>query len=106
MRGSSMRLRDFLKAGHPPTLLCAFGYFDVSFMVWMLLAPLSLCAAREYGWDPKGADASALGFLVAVPLVAGAVLRVVLGLLTDRIGPRRTGILGLTLTLVPLLLGW
>jgi MFS transporter, NNP family, nitrate/nitrite transporter len=101
-----MRLRDFLKAGHPPTLLCAFGYFDVSFMVWMLLAPLAPCAAREYGWDPKGADAARLGLLVAVPLVAGAILRVVFGLLTDRIGPRRTGLFGLTLTLVPLLLGW
>jgi NNP family nitrate/nitrite transporter-like MFS transporter len=30
----------------------------------------------------------------------------VFGLLTDRIGPRRTGLLGLALTLVPLLLGW
>src|SRR5205807_4349828 len=33
-------------------------------------------------------------------------LRVVLGLMTDHIGARRTGLIGLTLTLIPLLLGW
>ena len=35
-----MSLRDFRKAGHPPTLLSAFLYFDVSFMVWVILGPL------------------------------------------------------------------
>ena len=44
--------------------------------------------------------------MVAVPLLGGAVLRLVLGVLTDHIGARRTGIIGLALTLVPLLLGW
>jgi NNP family nitrate/nitrite transporter-like MFS transporter len=33
-------------------------------------------------------------------------MRLVLGLLTDHIGPRRTGLLGMALTAVPLLLGW
>ena len=44
--------------------------------------------------------------MVAVPLLGGAVLRLVLGVLTDHIGARRTGLLGLALTLIPLLLGW
>src|SRR5206468_5093149 len=39
-------------------------------------------------------------------LLGGAVLRVVLGVLTDHIGARRTGILGMVLTVIPLLLGW
>jgi MFS transporter, NNP family, nitrate/nitrite transporter len=46
------------------------------------------------------------GFLVAVPLLGGAVLRLVFGLLADRVGSRRVGICGLVLTTVPLLLGW
>jgi MFS transporter, NNP family, nitrate/nitrite transporter len=29
------------KAGHWPTLLTAFIYFDFSFMVWTVLGPLS-----------------------------------------------------------------
>ena len=36
-----MTVRDFMKAGHTPTLLCAFLYFDVSFMVWVLLGALA-----------------------------------------------------------------
>jgi NNP family nitrate/nitrite transporter-like MFS transporter len=29
--------KGFLKAGHAPTLLAAFFYFDMSFMVWVIL---------------------------------------------------------------------
>ena len=35
-----MLSRSFLKAGHTPTLLSAFLYFDLSFMVWVMLGPL------------------------------------------------------------------
>ena len=35
-----MTLRNFRQAGHTPTLISAFLYFDVSFMVWVLLGPL------------------------------------------------------------------
>ena len=35
-----MKLSDFRKAGHTPTLVSAFLYFDVSFMVWVLMGPL------------------------------------------------------------------
>ena len=37
-----MNLKAFKQAGHWPTLLSAFLYFDVSFMVWVTLGPLSL----------------------------------------------------------------
>ena len=36
-----MNFRDFRKAGHAPTLLAAFFYFDISFMVWVLLGALA-----------------------------------------------------------------
>src|SRR5262249_51277939 len=35
-----------------------------------------------------------------------AVLRLALGLLTDRLGARRAGLIGMILTTVPLVLGW
>ena len=35
-----MNSRSFWKAGHNPTLAAAFLYFDVSFMVWVILGPL------------------------------------------------------------------
>jgi NNP family nitrate/nitrite transporter-like MFS transporter len=98
-----MHLRGFLKAGHPPTLLCAFLYFDTSFMVWVLLGAL----ANSIVPDPQFAlNEAQRGLMLAIPLLGGSILRVVLGLLTDHIGARRTGILGLCLTLVPLLIGW
>jgi MFS transporter, NNP family, nitrate/nitrite transporter len=96
-----MNLRDFRRAGHFPTLLCAFLYFDISFMVWMLLGALAPFLVERYQLTP-----AQKGLMVAVPLLGGAVLRLVLGLLADRLGARRTGLVGLSLTALPLLMGW
>ena len=96
-----MDLRDFRRAGHMPTLFSAFLYFDVSFMVWILPGALANSIAPEFGLSD-----SQKGLMVAIPLLGGALLRLVLGLLTDHIGARRTGILGMALTTLPLLLGW
>jgi NNP family nitrate/nitrite transporter-like MFS transporter len=37
---TGMKLSDLKNAGHWPTLLTAFLYFDFSFMVWTVLGPL------------------------------------------------------------------
>src|SRR5260370_39500279 len=95
-----MHLRGFLRSGHWPTLACAFLYFDISFMVWVLLGALANSIVPDFGLN-----AAQKGFLVAVPILAGALLRLVVGVLTDHIGARRTAILGLLLTLRPLRLG-
>ena len=96
-----MNLRDFRRAGHLPTLFSAFLYFDMSFMVWMLLGALANSIAADYKLEPAGK-----GFMTAIAVLGGALLRIPIGLLADRIGPRRTAIIGLCVTLVPLLLGW
>ena len=96
-----MNLRDFRRAGHTPTLLTAFLYFDVSFMIWLLPGALANSIVADFGLSD-----SQKGLMVAVPLLGGAILRLGLGLLTDRIGARRTAILGMSLTVIPLLLGW
>mgnify|MGYP003694699633 CR=1 FL=1 len=46
------------------------------------------------------------GLMVAVPVLGGALLRLVLGPLADHIGAKKTALIGLALTLVPLLMGW
>src|SRR5207302_7780442 len=92
---------SFLKAGHWPTLFCAFLYFDISFMVWVLLGALANSIVPDFGLNE-----AERGFLLAIPLLGGSLLRLVLGVLTDHIGARRTALLGLVLTLLPLLLGW
>src|SRR5262245_576071 len=96
-----MQLRGFLKAGHWPTLLCAFLYFDISFMVWVLLGALANSVVPAFGLNE-----AERGLMLAVPLLGGSLLRLVLGVMTDHWGARRTGLIGLVLTLVPLLLGW
>lgn len=96
-----MTLSQLRTAGHWPTLLAAFVYFDVSFCVWYLLGPLGNFVA-----DDLALTASQKGFLVATPLLGGSLFRIVLGVLTDRLGPRRTGLVGIALTFVPLLAGW
>jgi NNP family nitrate/nitrite transporter-like MFS transporter len=96
-----MHLRNFLQTGHRPSLACAFLYFDVSFMVWVILGALANSIVPQFGLQP-----AQKGLMVSVPLLSGAFLRLPLGLLTDRIGARRTGMLGLFLTIVPLLAGW
>ena len=96
-----MTFSGFRKAGHTPTLLASFLYFDVSFMVWVILGPLG-----PFIGDALKLTATQKGFLIALPLLAGSFFRPVMGLLADRIGGRRTGLIGLTLTLIPLILGW
>lgn len=94
-------LRVFLRAGHPRTLLASFLYFDASFMVWVLLGALGNFIAEDLGL--YGAEK---GLMTAVPVLSGALLRVPMGTAADHFGSRRVGLIGLTLTLVPLALGW
>src|SRR6516162_8805966 len=96
-----MDMRGFAKAGHWPSLLSAFLYFDTSFMAWVLLGALANSIVPDFQLN----DAER-GLMLAIPLLGGSILRLVLGLLTDHIGARRTGIIGLALTILPLLLGW
>jgi len=93
--------RGFWEAGHKPTLFAAFLYFDLSFMVWVLLGSL----APVIGTD-LGLNAAQKGLMVAVPTLAGAVLRLVNGLLVDIIGPKRTGAIGQIIVIVGLLSAW
>ena len=93
--------RDFLKVGNPRTLFAAFLYFDLSFMVWVLLGPLGVSIARTFHLNP-----AQKGFMVALPLLVGAVLRLVNGVLVDHIGPKRTGIIGQLIVLAGLGLAW
>ena len=93
--------RSFWQSGHTPTLLAAFIYFDVSFMVWVMLGPLAPVIAGELGLD-----AAETGLMVAVPTLAGAVLRLVNGVLVDRVGQKTTGTLNQLIVMAGLLAGW
>lgn len=91
----------FWQSGHTPTLLTAFLYFDVSFMVWYVLGPLSVQIAGDLGLS-----ASQRGMLVATPILSGALLRLVFGVLVDHFKPRRAGILAQVLMMLALGSAW
>lgn len=93
--------KGFLQAGHKPSLFSSFLYFDVSFMIWVLLGPLAVIMMNDFDMT-----ASQKANLVALPTLGGSILRLVLGFLTDRIGPKRTGQLGMLVTMIPLIWAW
>jgi NNP family nitrate/nitrite transporter-like MFS transporter len=92
---------SFWSAGHRPTLIAAFLYFDLAFMVWVLLGPLAPEIAKTLGLTP-----AQKGLMVAVPTLAGAILRIVNGMLVDRIGPKRSGAISQVIVIVGLLFAW
>jgi len=93
--------KGFLKAGHVPTLFASFLYFDLSFMVWVLLGPLGVAIAKDLHLD-----AGHKGLMVATPVLAGAALRVVLGLLVDRYKAKRVGVGAQIVVIAGLIAAW
>lgn len=92
---------SFWKAGHTPTLIAAFLYFDLAFMVWVLLGPLAPMISKTLMLTP-----AEKGLMVATPTLAGALLRVVNGLLVDRIGPKRSGAISQIIVIAGLFSAW
>ncbi len=96
-----MRLKSFLKSGHPKTLFAAFLYFDISFMVWVLMGVLGVYIAQDLGLS-----AAQKGLLAAMPLLGGSLVRIPMGIMVDMIGPKKTGIVAQILVTIPLLGTW
>ena len=92
---------SFWKAGHPPTLFAAFLYFDLSFMVWVMLGPLGVQIAKDLGLN-----AAQKGLMVATPVLAGALLRLVMGVMVDHLKPKMVGAIGQVIVIVALLIAW
>ncbi|PPC93151.1 MAG: MFS transporter [Methylotenera sp.] len=93
--------KSFWQAGHKPTLFSAFLYFDLSFMVWVMLGPLAVQMATDLHLSP-----SEKGLMVATPVLAGALLRIVMGVLVDQIKPKKAGLIGQVVVILSLLLAW
>ena len=92
---------SFWQSGHRPTLIAAFVYFDVAFMCWVMLGPLAPIISKQLMLDP-----AQKGLMVAVPTLAGAILRLVNGLLVDRIGPKLTGAISQVIVIAGLFIAW
>src|SRR5688572_3325712 len=91
----------FRNSGHTPSLVAALVHFDISFMIWVLLGALGAYVASDLGLSP-----AQKGLMVAVPPLGGSAFRLLIGPLADRVGTKRTGLVSMGLTLLPLLWGW
>lgn len=91
----------FWQAGHRPTLFAAFLYFDLSFMVWVMLGPLAVQIAADLQLSP-----SQKGLMVATPVLAGALLRIAMGVLVDHLKPKKAGAIGQVIVIAALTVAW
>ncbi len=98
-----MKLSDLKHSGHWPTLCTSFLYFDFSFMVWTLLGVLANQIAAP---ESLNLSAQQRFFMVSVPILFGGIFRLVLGLLVDRIGAKRTGIMAQLIVIGGLTAAW
>jgi NNP family nitrate/nitrite transporter-like MFS transporter len=96
-----LKFSELKNSGHWPTLLSAFLYFDFSFMVWTILGPLGAQIGEALHLSPEQK-----GFMVAVPILSGAILRIVLGMLSDRLGAKNTGVLAQLVVIAGLGVAW
>lgn len=95
-----VQANGFRSSGHLPSLVAALVHFDVSFLVWVLLGAVGAYVAEDLGLSP-----TQKGLMVALPPLGGAAFRLVLGSLADRVGMKRTGLVSMGLTFLPLAWG-
>lgn len=96
-----MDKKSFLQSGHTPTLFAAFLYFDLAFMVWVILGPLGVQIAQDLQLTH-----AQRGLMVATPVLAGAILRLFMGLMVDHLKPKLTGAIGQLIVMAALLYAW
>lgn len=87
--------------GEWKTLLVAFLFTEMAFMVWVLIGVLGVHIAQDLGLSP-----SEIGRLAAIPILVGALLRLPVGMMVDRFGPKWVGIGVLGLLSVALFAIW
>ena len=89
-------LQDALRSGNWRSLLACFLYFDTGFTVWVLYGPLAPFIGKSIAMT-----AAQQGFLVAVPVLAAAILRVALGNLYQSANGRRVALMGVLISALP-----
>lgn len=90
-----------VKGGHWPSLVGAWLHLTVSFMVWLLVAAMSLSLVTALQLTE-----AEIAWLVSLPLLGGAVLRMVAGWSADWLGARHTAVVILVVEMFVLLWGW
>lgn len=93
--------RTFLKSGHAPTLFASFLYFDFCFAIWVLNGAMAPFISEEFNLT----DAQK-GFMISVPILAGAIMRFPLGILAQYIGRKNAALTEMTLIFGAMIFGY
>src|SRR5258708_16909843 len=96
-----VNMKQFLKSGHPPTLIAAFLYFDFSFAVWVLNGAMGPFISEAFHLSQ-----TQIAFMVSVPTLAGALMRFPLGVLSQYIGRKNAAIVEMSAIVLALLYGF
>jgi NNP family nitrate/nitrite transporter-like MFS transporter len=92
-------LQHALRSGNWRSLLACFLYFDTGFTVWIIYGPLAPFIGKSIAMS-----AAQQGFLVAVPVLSAAILRVALGNLYQSVHGRRVALMGIAISALPAML--
>jgi len=93
--------KTFLRAGHAPTLFASFLYFDLTFAIWVLNGAMAPFIKETFNLS-----AAEVGFMVSVPILAGALMRFPLGLLAQYIGRKSAAMVEMGLIVLALIYGF
>ena len=95
--------KDLKGQGHAPTLFMSFLYFDMSFMVWTMLGPLSTEITEALALTGHIMTAGEKATLLSLPILSGAILRILLGFGVDKLGAKMTAMMSQVVVIVALL---
>lgn len=93
--------KSFLKTGHAPTLFASFLYFDFCFAIWVLNGAMAPFISESFNLS-----AAQKGFMVSVPILAGALMRFPLGVLSQYIGRKNAAMVEMGLIVLALAFGY
>jgi len=93
--------KSFLKSGHGPTLFAAFLYFAFSCCIWVLNGAMAPFISETFQLSP-----AQKGLMLSVPIIAGALMRFPLGVLSQYIGRKSATLVEMGLIAVAMLFGF
>ncbi|RUR65502.1 MFS transporter [Variovorax sp. 375MFSha3.1] len=93
--------RNFLQSGHSPTLFAAFLYFSFSCCIWVLNGAMAPFIGETFSLSP-----AQKGLMLSVPIIAGALMRFPLGILSQYIGRKKATLVEMALIAVAMLFGF
>lgn len=93
--------KTFVRSGHWPTLFASFLYFDFCFAIWVLNGAMGPFIGETFQLTP-----AQKGFMISVPILAGALMRFPLGVLAQYIGRKNAAMVEMGLIVAALAFGY